>query len=87
MLQRPNATVKVTGYIGDPDDGPPYPLKLDLSVSVPLRDLFAAFALAGILAKSHGEEGLDAEVVGADACYFADVSLAARGEKPSAQGM
>lgn len=54
---------------------------IDLQVELPLRDLFAAFALAGILAKSHGAEGLDAEVAGADAYYFADAVMAAREDK------
>lgn len=49
-------------------------------IELPLRDLFATFALAGILAKGHGDEGFDAEIAGSDAYHFADAAIAAREE-------
>jgi hypothetical protein len=68
--------VKITGCTSDIEgENRRY---FDLQIEMPLRDLFAAFALAGILAKGHGEEGLDAEVAGADAYYFADAALSTR---------
>lgn len=47
-------TVKVTGTIGEYGDGERFPLAVRFDVELPLRDLFAAFALTAVV-------GLDLE--------------------------
>lgn len=42
-------TVKVTGTIGEYGDGERFPLAVRFDVELPLRDLFAAFALTAVV--------------------------------------
>jgi len=70
-------TVKITGTICDSHTGNNMRY-VDLEVELPMRDLFAAFALAGIIARGHADTELSAAEQAADAYYFADAALAAR---------
>ena len=74
--------VKITGTIQNPDRSGHQNLAIEMSVNLSLRDLLAAFALAGILAKGHGDEGFDAEIAGSDAYLFADTAIATGKDQP-----
>ena len=68
--------MKITGTIEDSLDNDPFQL-VRLDAELPLRDLFAAFALAGMLSKPR-EEGLEAKNVADTAYWYADAMLAQR---------
>lgn len=67
-------TVKITGKAASVGDTGPIALEFELHV--PLRELFAAFALAGLSVGT----GHDAERAGKIAYRYADAALAARQE-------
>lgn len=73
--------VKVTGTIYRNEE-PDYPVSLTIDVDVSLRDLFAAFALAGMNAESAAVSGEAIQMRAQRAYEFADATIAAREGKP-----